>query len=245
MLHPQLQTYLQHKTNKNRFSSDTRIWLMQTISIIGGSGELGSGLARRWAKAGIPIIIGSRDADRAAEVAQQLNADAGNDLARGMNNLDAATSGDIVVLTIKFAHQAATLEELRPALQGKIIIDTTVPLVPPNVARVQLPPEGCAAVITQYILGDTVQVVSAFQNVSASSLKSEHAPECDVLVTGNSPDAREVVIGLAEQAGFKAWHAGSLQNSAAVEALTSLLIFMNKRYASDHTGLQITGISKP
>jgi NADPH-dependent F420 reductase len=146
------------------------------------------------------------------------------------------------VLTVKFSHHAATLEELRPALSGKILIDTTVPLVPPKVARVQLPAEGSAAVIAQRILGDEVQVVSAFQNVSAASLHSEDTPECDVLVTGAKPEAREVVVGLSAKAGFKAWHAGPLENSAAAEALTSLLIFMNKKYGSDHTGIQITGI---
>jgi NADPH-dependent F420 reductase len=215
---------------------------MQTISVIGGTGELGSGLAWRWAKAGFPVIIGSRDADRAATVAADLSAKTANDSVRGMSNIDAAAAGDIVVLTVKFSHQAATLEELKPSLTGKIMIDTTVPLVPPKVARVQLPPEGSAAVIAQALLGDSVQVVSAFQNVSAESLKSETPPDCDVLVTGNSVAARETVVNLAEEAGFKAWHAGPLQNSAAAEALTSLLIFMNKRYKSNHTGLRITGI---
>ena len=217
---------------------------MQTISVIGGSGELGSGLALRWAKAGIPVVIGSRDPQRAADIAADLNAKAGNELARGMGNLDAAQAGDIVVLTVKFAHQASTLEELRPALQGKILVDTTVPLVPPKVARVQLPAEGSAAVIAKTVAGENVEVVSAFQNVSAASLKSEAEADCDVLVTGDSPEARETVVNIAEQAGFRAWHAGPLQNSAAAEALTSLLIFMNKRYKSDHTGLRITGISK-
>jgi hypothetical protein len=217
---------------------------MQTISVIGGSGELGGGLALRWAKAGLPVIIGSRDADRAAEAAATLNAAAGNTRARGMSNLDAAKAGDIVVLTVKFSHQAATLAELHAALQGKIVIDTTVPLVPPKVARVQLPAEGSAAVITQRLLGEGVKVVSAFQNVSASSLVSTAPPECDVLVTGNDPDARETVIGLAKAAGFTAWHAGPLENSAAAEALTSLLIFMNKKYASDHAGIRITGLQK-
>jgi len=215
---------------------------MQIISVIGGSGELGGGLALRWARAGRPVIIGSRDADRAAEAAARLNSAAGNTLARGMTNVEAATAGDIIVLAVKFSHQAATLAELRDAVQGKIVVDTTVPLVPPKVARVQLPAEGCAAVITQQLLGPDVRVVSAFQNVAAASLASTAPPECDVLVTGNDPDARETVIGLAAAAGFKAWHAGSLENSAAVEALTSLLIFMNKKYASDHIGIRITGL---
>jgi NADPH-dependent F420 reductase len=217
---------------------------MQTISIIGGTGELGGGLARRWAKAGLPVIIGSRDADRAAAAAAKLNALAGNELARGMSNMAAAEAGDIVVLSVKFSHQESTLNELNDALQGKIVIDTTVPLVPPKVARVQLPAEGSAVVIAQKLLGDNVKVVSAFQNVSASSLASDTAPDCDVLVTGDDPEARQAVLELAEAAGFTAWHAGPLANSAAAEAMTSLLIFMNKKYASDHAGIRITGLSK-
>lgn len=217
---------------------------MQTISIIGGSGELGGGLALRWAKAGLPIIIGSRDAQRAADVATHLNGVAGNNLARGMSNLEATAAGDIVVLTVKFSHHAATLTELKDALQGKILVDTTVPLVPPKVARVQLPAEGSAAVIGQRLLGDGVDVVSAFQNVSAASLVSDATPECDILVTGANPDARQVVVELAEAAGFTAWHAGPLENSAAAEALTSLLIFMNKKYSSDHAGICVTGLNK-
>ena len=217
---------------------------MQTISIIGGSGELGGGLALRWAKAGLPVIIGSRDAQRAADVADNLNKVAGNDLAKGMDNLAAAAAGDIVVLTVKFSHHTATLNELSDALQGKILIDTTVPLVPPKVARVQLPPEGSAAVIAQQVLGENVRVVSAFQNVSAASLHSDTMPECDVLVAGGNPDARQVVVELAEAAGFEAWHAGPLENSAAAEALTSLLIFMNKKYGSNHAGIRMTGLKK-
>jgi len=217
---------------------------MQTISIIGGSGELGGGLALRWAKAGLPVIIGSRDAQRAAAVADDLNKVAGNNLAKGMDNLAAAAAGDIVVLTVKFSHHTATLNELSDALQGKILIDTTVPLVPPKVARVQLPPEGSAAVIAQQVLGENVRVVSAFQNVSAASLHSDTMPECDVLVAGGNSDARQVVVELAEAAGFEAWHAGPLENSAAAEALTSLLIFMNKKYGSNHAGIRMTGLKK-
>lgn len=216
---------------------------MQTISVIGGTGELGGGLALRWARAGLPVIIGSRDAARAAEAAAALHASTGNDQVRGMDNLAAAEAGDIVVLTVKFSHHAATLEQLKPALSGKILVDTTVPLVPPKVARVQLPQEGSAAVIAQQLLGDATTVVSAFQNVSAASLHHDSESKSDVLVTGDSPEARETVVQLADAAGYKGWHAGPLANSAATEALTSVLIFINKRYNSAHTGIAITGVS--
>jgi NADPH-dependent F420 reductase len=216
---------------------------MQSIAVIGGTGELGGGLALRWAKAGLAVIIGSRDAGRAQEAADQLNQMAGNDLARGMDNQAAAEAGDIVVLSVKFSHHRDTLAQLKPALKGKIIIDTTVPLVPPKVARVQLPAEGSAAVIAQQILGEDSTVVSAFQNVSAASLKADAEIMSDVLVTSDNADARQKVVELAEAAGFTAWHAGPLANSAATEALTSLLIFMNKKYRSDHTGIAITGLN--
>lgn len=214
----------------------------QSIAVIGGTGELGGGLALRWAKAGLPVIIGSRDADRAQQAADEINQIAGNNLARGMDNQAAAQAGDIVVLTVKFDHHRSTLEQLKGALNGKIVIDTTVPLVPPKVARVKLPPEGSAAVIAQQILGEGIDVVSAFQNVSAASLKPDAEIKSDVLVTGDNKDARQTVVDIAEAAGFTAWHAGPLANSAATEALTSLLIFMNKKYRSDHTGIAITGL---
>jgi NADPH-dependent F420 reductase len=216
---------------------------MQSIAVIGGTGELGGGLALRWAKAGLAVIIGSRDAGRAQEAADRINQMAGNDLARGMDNQAAAEAGDIVVLSVKFSHHRDTLAQLKPALKGKIVIDTTVPLVPPKVARVQLPAEGSAAVIAQQILGEDSTVVSAFQNVSAASLKADAEIMSDVLVTSDNADARQKVVELAEVAGFTAWHAGPLANSAATEALTSLLIFMNKKYRSDHTGIAITGLN--
>ena len=216
---------------------------MQTISVIGGTGDLGGGLALRWTRAGRRVLIGSRDAERAQQAAAVLNAAAGNTLARGMDNLAAAASGDIVVLCVKFEHHRVTLEELKPVLAGKILVDTTVPLIPPKVARVQLPAEGSAAVRAQQILGDGIQVVSAFQNISAASLRSDAVPECDVLVTGALPEARQAVLELVEAAGLRGWHAGPLENSAATEALTSLLIFMNKKYGSNHAGILMTGIS--
>lgn len=219
---------------------------LKVVSIVGGTGALGTGLARRFAKAGIPVIIGSRSADKAAAAADQLNAllpgTAVRAPVRGMDNLDAAREGDIVVLTVPFGHQRPTLEEIRPALAGKILVDTTVPLVPPKVARVQLPPEGSAALLAQELLGPDVTVIGAFHNVAADALDSDEPLDCDVLVAGNKADAREIVVALSRRAGLRAWHAGSLENSAAAEALTSVLIFMNKRYGGVHTGIRITGI---
>jgi hypothetical protein len=214
---------------------------IKTISIVGGTGALGNGLARRWARAGYRIVIGSRHPEKAEESAAALLAGDDGLQISGLGNRDAAKAGDIIVMTVPFAHQAPTLQDIKPALSGKILIDTTVPLVPPKVARVQLPEAGSAAIISQQILGDDVIVVSAFQNVAADLMGSDHDDACDVLVTGDKADAREIVVELAKAAGFQAWHAGPLANSAATEALTSVLIFMNKRFGGAHTGIRITG----
>jgi NADPH-dependent F420 reductase len=213
-----------------------------TISIVGGTGALGGGLARRWAKAGLPVVIGSRSGDKAAAAAAGISAAFPGASVTGLGNLEAARAGNVVVLTVPFAQQRATLESIRPALAGKILVDTTVPLVPPRVARVQLPKEGAAALIAQQIAGENVSVVAAFHNVAADSLQTDTALDCDVLVTGDRAEARETVVALARAAGLRAWHAGSLENAAAAEALTSVLIFMNKRYGGVHTGIRITGI---
>lgn len=215
---------------------------IRIISVIGGTGALGSGLARRWARAGYQVVIGSRSAGKAAQAATDLAGALQVDTISGVANLEAAAAGDIVVLTVPFEHQAPTLEGIRPALQGKILVDATVPLVPPKVARVQLPEPGCAALRAQRILGPEATVVSAFQNVAADLVATDDQLDCDVLVSGDEPEAREIVVRLAEQAGMRAWHAGPLANSAAAEALTSVLIFINRKHPNQHAGLRITGI---
>ena len=216
---------------------------IKTISIIGGTGALGKGLALRWARAGYRIIIGSRSDARAQETVTRLCTELTNPTITGSVNPDAARDGDIVVMTVPYAHHQSTLEDIRAGLAGKILVDTTVPLVPPKVARVQLPAEGSAAVRAQRILGEKVQVVSAFHNIAAELMATDQKPECDVLIAGDKFASRQEVITLAEKAGFRAWHAGPLANSAAMEALTSVLIFMNKRYEGSHTGIRITGIT--
>ena len=210
-----------------------------TIAVLGGTGDLGGGLARRWAKAGYTVIIGSRSAEKGVAAAKELSeALPGSDVS-GDDLAGAATKGDIVAVTVPYANHGATLEQIKPAVQGKIVIDTTVPLRPPKVGRVQLPEAGSAAQEAQNLLGEDVRVVSAFQNVAAHHLQADHDIDCDVLVSGNNVDAREVVIGLAADGGMKAWHAGPINNAAAAEALTSILIQINKREKA-HSGIRIT-----
>ncbi len=216
-----------------------------SIGVLGGTGQEGGGLAFRWALKGHAVTIGSRAAEKAAAAAAALNLLlAGRGSVRGCSNRDAAQA-QVVVLAVPYAAQLATADEVRDLLAGKILIDVTVPLRPPKVDRVQLPEGGSAAVVLQSRLGGGVRVVSAFQNVSAAHLKdSSHEIECDVLVCGDDEAARETVIGLAQDAGMKAWHAGLLANAAAAEALTSVLIAINKRYRIPGSGIRISGVPR-
>ena len=216
----------------------------ETIAILGGTGDLGTGLAIRWSKAGYKIIIGSRTLTKAQAAVVDLEKISPTTPAAAMENADAAAEGDIVVLTVPAEHQISTLETVKSGLLGKILIDVTVPLVPPKVGTVQLPPEGSAGKRAQDFLGDDVQVVTAFQNVAAHLLKEDVTIECDVLVAGNKRSARDKVIQLAQQAGMTGWHAGPIENSAAAEALTSVLIQINRRHDIAHSGLQIVGQSE-
>lgn len=216
------------------------------IAVLGGSGKEGSGLAFRWSHAGYPVVIGSRTAEKAQQAAAELNAALGREAVRGCANPEAAAAGAIVVLTVPFAAQRSTVEEVADALAGKILVDVTVPLVPPKVNRVQLPGGGSAVEAIQKLLGDQVKVVSAFQNISAHHLKDlDHVIECDVLVCSDDSDAADRVVGLAREIGLGAWNAGVLANSAAAEALTSLLIALNQRYKVPAAGIRITGIPRP
>ncbi len=209
---------------------------LPVIAVLGGTGAEGSGLAARWAAAGYRVLVGSRSEERAVDFAAKIGAE-------GMDNATAATACDIAVLTVPYQAQRTTLTALRETLQGKVLVDVTVPLVPPKVMRVQLPEEGSAAHIAQTVLGEGVRVVSAFQNVSAGHLQDPaHVIECDVLVTGDDPTARSEVVRLAEAAGLNAIEAGPLDNAVAAEALTSLLIWINRKYKSPGAGIRITAL---
>ena len=214
---------------------------VESIAILGGTGDLGGGLARQWSRAGYKIMIGSRTVEKGEAAAKDLLDEFPDLNVTGHENLEAATAADLVVLTVPFEHQLSTLERVKPGLVGKILIDVTVPLVPPKVGTVQLPESGCAAVQAQNFLGEDIFVVSAFQNVGAMHLQEDHAIACDVLVSGNKKVARETVIKLVEAVGLKGWHAGPLANAAAAEALTSILITINRHHGVEGSGIVITG----
>ena len=211
------------------------------IAVIGGTGKEGGGLALRWALAGYRVIVGSRDAARAEQAAAAL-ADKAGAAVEGMDNDAAVAAGDLAVLAVPYGAQLDTLVPLAEALQGKILIDVTAPLVPPRVSVVQLPEGGSAVVRAQELLGEGVRVVSAFQNIAAQHLADPaHEIDCDVLVCGDDKDAREAAIALVEAAGMRGWHAGPLANSAAAEALTSVLVSINRTYRIKGAGIRITG----
>jgi 8-hydroxy-5-deazaflavin:NADPH oxidoreductase len=215
----------------------------QIIAVIGGTGKEGSGLALRFAHAGHRVLIGSRSVERAREAAAAINTRVDGTRAEGMDNLSAAQGGGIVILTVPYAAQLETLRGIQKALQGKIVIDVTVPLKPPQVGRVQLPDSGSAVVDAQKLLGDGVRVVSAFQNVSAEHLKEiGHPIDCDVLVCGDDREACTATITLAKDAGMRALYAGPLANSAVAESLTSALIAINRQHKIRHSGIRITGL---
>src|SRR5262245_25568332 len=216
---------------------------LETIAVIGGTGAEGSALARRFANAGHRVLIGSRDQARAAKIADELNQALGTSLVSGAGSMTAAADAQIVVLTVPYAAQRELLADLREALVGKILIDTTVPLIPPAVSRVQLPKAGSAAAAAQALLGDSVRVVSAFQNVAAHKLHELGTDaDCDVLVCADDAGARALVIGLAQRIGLRAIDAGPVCNSAAAEALTSILLHINRKYRIPGAGSRITGI---
>lgn len=215
------------------------------IAILGGSGDLGGGLARRWARAGYQVIIGSRTEDKAEQAAAELNNAGYSQTVQGMSNEAAAAAGEVIVMTVPFANHRGTLESVKDRVQGKVFIDVTVPLVPPKVGTVQLPEGGSACVMAQEFLGEKVKVVSAFQNVAAAHLLDmNHDPDCDVLVCGNDKDACALVIELTEAAGMKGWHAGPIANSVVAEAMTSVLITLNRRYKIPGSGFHISGTPK-
>jgi 8-hydroxy-5-deazaflavin:NADPH oxidoreductase len=214
------------------------------LGVIGGTGTLGSGLAWRLAAAGYPVLIGSRSAAKAEATAASLAAGLAAGRLSGRDNAAAAQGADVVLITVPWSNQAAILAEIKPHVTGKLVIDTTVPLLPPKVARVQLPPEHSAALAAQQRLGSGVRVVSAFHNVAAHKLLSEEKIDCDVLVFGDEPKDRAIVVALARAIGLEGVHAGPLANSVAAEALTSVLIGINRNYKVDGAGIRITGIAR-
>lgn len=213
------------------------------IAIIGGTGKEGKGLALRWARAGLQVVIGSRVRERAERAAADVNARAGRDLARGLVNREAAEAGEIVVLTVPYAAHAATLREIADGVKGKVFVDVTVPLDPEKPRRLFVPAGGSATEEAQALLGPETKVVAAFQNLSSTHLGAGEEPiACDVLVCGDDAAARAEVVKLVEMAGLRGLEAGPARNARVVEGFTVLLLELNRRYKSKGAGVVITGL---
>ena len=211
---------------------------MTSIAVIGGTGHLGKAIARRLVKAGHEVTIGSRTADKAAATAQEIGA------AGSGENAAVASGKEVVIVTVPYASQADTLKQIAPLVGDAIVVDTTVPLVPPKVMRVQLPAAGSAALEAKAILGDAVRFVTSFHSVAAHILDTDAKVDCDVLTFSDDVEARSVVIGLVNDMDLRGLSGGALANSAAAEALTSILIYMNKTYGADGAGVRFTGLTK-
>lgn len=211
---------------------------MASIAVIGGTGHLGKGIARRLAKAGHDVTIGSRAAEKAEGIAAEMGLGT-----KGASNDDAAAGKDVVIVTVPYDSQEATLKQIRDKVGNAIVVDTTVPLVPPKVMRIQLPAKGSAAAEAREHLGPDVRFVTAFHNVAAHILDSDAKVDCDVLVFSDDIDARKLVVSLVNDMDLRGLSGGALVNSAAAEALTSILIYMNKTYSADGAGIRFTGLT--
>ena len=217
------------------------------VSIIGASGALGFGLAVRWGRAGVPVVIGSRDPDRAREAARRAQDAVPDGSFSGAANAEAAAETEIVVLTVPFRSQSETLTNLKPVLRpGQLLVDTTVPLaaaVAGRATRLLGVWQGSAAEQAAEMVPDGVRVVSGLHTVSAAPLADlDHALGEDVLVCGDRKADRQVLVDLVDRIeGLRGVHAGSLEMARIVEALTPLLISINVRHKT-HAGIRITGL---
>lgn len=227
-------------------TDNTQPTIIDTIAILGGTGKEGKGLAYRWAKAGYQIMIGSRLEEKAQAAAAELHAMLqSSDKVRGVSNDDAARQADLLVMTVPYSAHKSMCEQMKDAAQGKIVIDVTVPLVPPKITKVQMPEAGSASLEAQQVFGEGVQVITAFQNISYEHLLNDEDVNCDVLVCGGKKADRAVVIKLIQDAGMVGWDAGVIENSVVVEGLTSVLLGLNRQFGVESAGIRITGIPRP
>jgi NADPH-dependent F420 reductase len=212
------------------------------IGIVGGTGKQGTGLARRWVRAGHTIAIGSRDAARARAHVADIGPDASASV-EGGDNVWAASGADVVLLSVPYSAHAETLRSIAAATAGKVLVDMTVPLLPPKVSRVHLPAGQAAALEAQAIVGAATPVVAALHHVSATHLADpHHRIECDVLVAADDARAKSIALQLVRDLGLRGLDAGPLVNAVALESLTPVLIHLNRTYKSQGAGVVFTNL---
>ena len=215
------------------------------ITVIGGTGPQGQGLAQRFAMAGVDVVVGSRDAARAESIAAELSAPLGGATGAitGMENLAAVQAADeIVILAVPYGGHDATLNAIQGGLKGKILVDIVVPLAEGNPKKSAMPPEGSATEAAQAMLGDDIPVVGALHNVSAHVLADlAQGINCDILVCGNNLEAKQKVMALIERLGVTCYNCGLVESARCIEALTPILIRLNmsKTTSFRHGGVRI------
>ncbi|HET6847124.1 MAG TPA: NADPH-dependent F420 reductase [Anaerolineales bacterium] len=218
---------------------------LPVVAVVGGTGKEGKGLAYRLAQAGYRVVIGSRLSEKAQQAAHELQELLPPEAhVHGTSNLEAVAQSNIVLLTVPNEAHSAILESIRSEMEGRLLIDATVPLQPGKPTRVRMPAAGSAAQAAREILGESSEVAAAFHTISYEHLLRDEPIDCDVLVTGTSAESRNRALVLVHAAGLRGWDAGPLENSAVTEGLTSLLIHINKKYGSRHAGIRITGVER-
>ena len=217
------------------------------VAVIGGTGEEGFGLALRWARAGIEVVIGSRDKTRGEDAAERLRGLLPDSTVSGMDNATAAASSELLMVTVPFAGQAAIYKSIAESVRpDSVVIDGTVPVAAAVGAKVTHTLgvwEGSAAQQAAAFLPKGIRTCAAFHSLAATALNDlDYEMEGDVLVCG-SPSTKEPVRELVEAIpGLRFVDAGPLENARIVEPLTALLIGINHRYKTDRSGIRITGI---
>lgn len=217
---------------------------MKKIAIIGGTGKEGKGLAYRWVRSGHKVTIGSRTLEKAqAAVEDLLKKLPPNSHLMADLNEKAVEKCEVAVITVPYSAHKDILYALMNVLQKKLVIDVTVPIIPPQVTKVHIPQAGSAAQEAREILGTDCKIASAFHNISYDLLMKDAQIDCDVLVCGTDEETRLTALEMVRDAGLKGWDAGTLENSIVAESLTSVLIYINRKYKASNAGIKITGIN--
>jgi 8-hydroxy-5-deazaflavin:NADPH oxidoreductase len=219
--------------------------LIDTIAVIGGTGKEGNALAARFAKSGVRVLIGSRDAARGRDAAKEMERQLGVEHVEGTSNREAAAKAEMVLVAVPYDGMLPILEDIRDVVQNKIVVNIASSLDPDKKSRAKVPAAGSATAEIQNFFGEKVQVVAAFQNISPEKLAAlGERVDSDVLVCGADKETRAQVIELVNRIGMDAFDAGALANAVAVETLTAALIAVNIRYKVKGAGIRLTGVPR-
>lgn len=215
---------------------------MHSIAIIGGTGNLGRALAFRLVRAGCAVVIGSRDHQKAERVADSLRKNLTGGSLKGTANPEAGRETDLAVVAVPYASHAETLIGLQEILRGKTVIDAVVPL---SKGKPFIPEAGSVLLEARQILGPDAALVGAFHHTAAPELLKPEAPLGDVLICGDHEEAKKMAGEIIQKLGGRALDAGPTAHAYILEGLTGLLLYLNRKYKSNHAGVRITGLENP